>query len=93
VSRLPRTRKFLSYYLPTTVQLLRRYQELDRQGSGSNITTALEKIKAMLSTVEAAYQKQLDNLYEAQAMDITADIRVMEQMMAAEGLLSDDTQL
>jgi hypothetical protein len=93
VSRLPRTRKFLSYYLPTTVQLLRRYQELDRQGSGSNVTTALEKIKAMLSTVEAAYQKQLDNLYEAQAMDITADIRVMEQMMAAEGLLSDDTQL
>jgi hypothetical protein len=76
------------------VQLLRRYQELERQGSGSNVTSALEKIRAMLSTVEAAYQKQLDNLYEAQAMDITADIRVMEQMMAAEGLLKDDqTQL
>jgi hypothetical protein len=43
----------------------------------------------MLSKVETAFRKQLDNLYEADAMDISADIQVMQQMMAAEGLLDE----
>lgn len=91
--KLDRTKRFLNYYLPTTVKLLERHQALERQNlSGDNISSAMEKIKAMLKTVELAFQKQLDNLYEADAMDISADIRVMEQIMASEGLLQDDEQ-
>ena len=90
--RLGSTRKFLNYYLPTTVNLLRRYQALERQNvSGKNITETMEKIEGMLETVSLAYERQLDNLYAADAMDITADIQVMQQMMAAEGLLQNDT--
>lgn len=91
-ARLGSTRKFLNYYLPTTVNLLRRYQALERQNaSGQNISETMEKIEKMLETVSLAYEKQLDNLYAADAMDITADIQVMEQMMAAEGLLQNET--
>ncbi len=86
-SRLGRTRKFLNYYLPTTVSLLRRYRALERQkAEGKNIATAMERIEEMLGRVETAFRKQLDNLYEAEAMDISAEIQVMQQMMAAEGL-------
>lgn len=90
-SRLSRTRKFLSYYLPTTVNLLRRYRALEQQGAaGENITTTMEKIEEMLGKVRLAFEKQLDNLYEAEAMDITADIQVMQQVMAAEGLFENE---
>lgn len=90
-SRLGRTRKFLNYYLPTTVELLRRYRGLEaQQARGENITSTMRKIEQMLDKVETAFRKQLDSLYEAEAMDITADIQVMQQMMAAEGLLETD---
>lgn len=90
-SRLGRTRKFLNYYLPTTVKLLRRYRMLEQQrADGGNITETMHKIETMLQTVRLAFRKQLDNLYEAEAMDITADIQVMQQVMAAEGLLESE---
>jgi hypothetical protein len=89
-SRLPRTKKFLSYYLPTTAGLLERYENLEKNPAGENVRGTLTKIKEMLSKVETAFRKQLDNLYEADAMDISADIQVMQQMMAAEGLLEKD---
>ncbi len=90
-SRLGRTKKFLNYYLPTTVSLLRRYHSLELQRTGGdNITSTMKKIEDMLCKVEAAFQKQLDNLYEAEAMDITADIQVMQQIMESEGLLAAD---
>ena len=92
-SRLNRTRKFLNYYLPTTVTLLRRYRALERQqAAGENITSTMDKIEEMLGKVEAAFQKQLDNLYEAEAMDITADIQVMQRIMESEGLLTAEEQ-
>ena len=89
-SRLGQTRKFLNYYLPTTVSLLQRYRALERQqAQGENITSTMEKIQDMLAKVETAFQKQLDNLYENQAMDVTADIQVMQRMMESEGLLAE----
>lgn len=78
---------FLDYYLPTTLKLLRSYEELQRQSvRGENIRKAMHDIEAMLDTVVAALRKQLDSLYASQTIDITADIAVLEQMMAAQGL-------
>lgn len=82
-----RIKKFQSYYLPTTIKLLGRYEEMERTGTQDEI---LGRIEDMMQTLETAYQKQLDNMYEADAVDISADIRVMQQMMAAEGLLESD---
>ena len=46
----------------------------------------LEAIEDLLDKVIVAFQRQLDALFESDVVDITADIRVMEQMMASEGL-------
>ena len=46
----------------------------------------MQKIEDLLDKVIIAFQRQLDSLFEADVVDITADIRVMEQMMASEGL-------
>ncbi len=88
--KLPQIRKFMSYYLPTTVKLLRSYDELSRQGvSGENISGTMEKVEGMLGTIVLAFEKQLDGLFGEQALDISTDITVLENMMAREGLTED----
>ncbi len=89
--KLPQIRKFMNYYLPTTLKLLRSYDELSRQGvSGENITGTMEKVESMMATIVLAFEKQLDGLFGDQAMDISTDITVLENMMAREGLTADE---
>lgn len=85
--KLSQIRQFLSYYLPTTIKLMEQYVTLQNQSlKTENITEGMQKIEDLLDKVIIAFQRQLDALFEADVVDITADIRVMEQMMASEGL-------
>ena len=85
-SKLPQIRKFMNYYLPTTLKLLNAYDRMDATGvSGANIDGTKGRIEDMLDTICAAFTRQLDDLYGQEAMDVSAEIRVMEQMLAQEG--------
>ena len=85
--KLGQIRQFLNYYLPTTIKLMEQYVQLQNQSVRTeNITEGMQKIEGLLDKVIVAFQQQLDALYESDVVDITADIRVMEQMMASEGL-------
>ncbi len=85
-SKLPQIRKFMNYYLPTTLKLLNAYDRMDSTGaSGANIDGTKGRIEDMLETICAAFTRQLDDLYGQEAMDVSAEIRVMEQMLAQEG--------
>ena len=85
--KLPQIRKFMNYYLPTTLKLLNAYDRMDAAGvSGANIDGAKGKIEDMLDTICTAFTRQLDDLYGEEAMDVSAEIKVMEQMLAQEGL-------
>ena len=89
-AKLPQIRKFMSYYLPTTIKLLRSYDELSRQGVyGENISGTMEKVEGMLGTIVLAFEKQLDSLFGDQALDISTDITVMENLLAQEGLTGE----
>ena len=84
---LRQIRQFLNYYLPTTIKLLEQYVVLQNQGMRvGNIDEGMTKIENMLEKVIAAFQQQLDSLFENDVVDITAEIRVMEKTMASEGL-------
>ena len=85
--KLKQIRQFLNYYLPTTIKLMEQYVTLQNQSvKTENITEGMQKIEDLLDKVIVAFQRQLDALFESDVVDITADIRVMEQMMASEGL-------
>ena len=86
-AKLPQIRKFMNYYLPTTLKLLNAYDRMDSTGvSGTNIDGTKGKIEDMLNTICVAFSRQLDALYGEEALDISADIKVMEQMLAQEGI-------
>lgn len=85
--KLPQIRKFMSYYLPTTLKVLNAYDRMGATGvSGENIGGTMEKIELMMTTTVAAFHKQLDALFRDEAMDISSDISVMETMLAREGI-------
>ena len=85
--KLPQIRRFMDYYLPTTLKLLNSYDRMSAAGvSGENIDATLAKVEGMMRTIVAAFEKQLDALYGAEALDISTDITVLETMMAREGL-------
>ena len=85
--KLPQIRRFMDYYLPTTLKILNAYDRMDSAGiSGSNIDATKEKVEKMMETITQAYDKQLDALFGEEALDISTDITVMENLLASEGL-------
>lgn len=84
-------RKMMEYYLPTTVKLLEAYAQLDAQRvQGEHIARSKREIEEVLDTLNVAFEKLLDNLFRDTAWDVSADISVLETMLAQEGLTEDD---
>ena len=89
--KLPQMRKFMDYYLPTSLKLLNTYAELDNQGvEGENISESKRRIEQTMDTLVKAFENQLDRLFASDALDVSTDIDVMQNMLRADGL-TDDT--
>lgn len=83
-----RLRKFVNYYLPTLIKLCSSYAELEKQTQLSqNANEMTVKIENALILAKKAFQNQLDDLYADKAMDLSADIQVLETLMNQQGLL------
>ena len=88
--KLPQIRRFMEYYLPTTLKLLNAYDRMGQAGiEGENIAGTKGKIDTMMETIVAAFERQLDALFADEALDIATDITVMENLLKQEGLGSD----
>lgn len=82
---------FMDYYLPQTLKTLETYARLEAEGiETDSIRQAKAKISGILDKLCDGYEKQLDKLFQTDAMDITADIAVMEQMLKKDGLTEDE---
>lgn len=77
---------FLNFYLPTTQKLLDSYADFEEAGvSGGNVSQAKQRIADTMDKIVAGFERQLDQLYQSDAMDVDSDIRVMEQMLRRDG--------
>lgn len=86
-NRAGQLRSFLSYYLPTTLKILRAYARMEEQGvEGENIRSAKARIEGMMDKVVEGFEKQLDKLFQDDAMDIATDVQVLERMLEKDGL-------
>lgn len=82
--------RMMEYYLPTTVKLLRAYESLDAEPiQGGNILSSKREIEKTLDTLNVAFEKLLDSLFEDTAWDLSSDISVLNTMLAQEGLTED----
>ena len=83
-------RRMMDYYLPTTMKLLEGYKELDAQPvQGENIISSKKEIEDTIDTLNIAFEKLLDSLFQDTAWDVSSDISVLHTMLAQEGLTED----
>jgi len=79
--------KFMDYYLPTVLKLLRTYAQLPAQDvQGQNIAEARSSIERSMDLLITAFENQLDKLFASDALDVTTDIAALEGMLGMDGL-------
>lgn len=88
---VPDLKKLMDYYLPMTVKLLNAYAEMDAQPvQGETIQASKREIEATLDTLNVAFEKLLDSVFQDTAMDVSSDISVLRTLLAQEGLTEDE---
>ena len=88
---IPDLKKLMDYYLPMTVKLLNAYADMDAQPvQGGNIESAKREIEGTLDTLNRAFEKLLDELFQDTVLDISSDITVLQTILAQEGLTDDE---
>ena len=90
-STAPQVRKFMSYYLPTTLKVLANYRTMQERGvSYYEMNQARESAVRCMDMVLTACQKQIDALHKENMLDISTDIDVMEQMLKRDGYVDNE---
>lgn len=93
-AKKPQLQKFMDYYLPTALKLLNTYAQLTEQDvQGQNITDAKQSIERSMDMLVTAFENQLDKLFQADALDVTADVAALEGMLNLDGLTGNDFDL
>ena len=85
-NKAPQIRKFMNYYLPTTLKMLASSRTMDSRGvSVTDRTPARAETIRGMNMILTACQKQLDNLDKDTMLDVSTDIDVLEQMLKRDG--------
>ncbi len=86
-NKLPQIRKLMSYYLPMTLKLVEAYEQLEaHRVQSASIEESKAEIHSALDNIILAFENLFDRLLENERMDLSADISVLETMLAQEGL-------
>lgn len=84
-----KVRKLANHYGGMLTELVEKYIQLEAQSGltaeGGNVEATLEKIREGLTGADAALKKLLDDLFSNEAMEVSADITVLEQLLKTEG--------
>lgn len=85
--QMPKMRKLMNYYLPTTIKLLQAYSEFDDVSAPNNdITSAKAEIEKTIDIINEAFTELLNKLFQQSAFDAATDAQVLQTMLAKEGL-------
>ncbi len=87
-------KRLLEYYLPMTVKLLTSYREMEQpaegvETEGGHVASSMQEIEQTFDTLNKAYEKLLDDLFQDTAWDLSSDISVLNTLLAQDGLTDD----
>ena len=86
-TKAKQVRRFANYYLPDAVNVLQQYAKLAKQGvRGENAATIRAEVEHNAASIATAFENQLDALYAAESMDLSADLTVLQNMLKGQGL-------
>lgn len=77
---------FFNYYLPVTLNILKRYDEIENQRlSTEEGKKFMLQTQDMVQKINNAFKTQLSNLYKSDMVDTDAEMKVFETMLKADG--------
>lgn len=89
-NKLGQARNFLNYYLPVTIKILTRYDEIENQRLNTPESQKFMKsVQDMTEKIKNAFNEQLNNMYQTEMIDTDAEIKVFETMLKSDGFLDE----
>ncbi|MGE5417152.1 MAG: 5-bromo-4-chloroindolyl phosphate hydrolysis family protein [Acidobacteriota bacterium] len=80
-------KKFLTYYLDATANILDKYLEISSKGlNGPEVTQRMAKVSQLLDTIRIAFENQLTKLLDNDFLDLDAEMSLLENTIKSEGL-------
>ena len=84
--KVKQTNNFFDYYLPITVKIVERYDEIENQKlSSSESKKFLQSTNKMIGEINRAYKKILSDLYRTDIVDMDAEMKVFDSLLKADG--------
>ena len=91
-NKLRKIANFFDYYLPVTLSIIKRYDEIENQNlSSQEMKEFISSTKLMLKSADEAFNKILERLYQNDMINIDADMKVFNSMLKADGY--DDEEI
>ena len=88
--KLSQVNNFINYYLPVTIKILQRYDEIENQKLNSEESQKFMKsVRDMIAKIKEAFHEQLNTMYQAEIIDTDAELKVFEEMLISDGFLGD----
>ena len=88
--KIKKIRNFLNYYLPVTIKILERYDEIENQKLNTTETKKfMNSVEGMISKIKQAFEEQLSNIYQTEMIDTDAELKVFESMLKSDGFIDN----
>ena len=81
-------RRVLNYYLPSTNEIMTKYLKLE--GSGTDVGSMPKTVSTHLTEIKDALDKQYKNIFAADKLDLTVDMKAMSISFKRDGLIGED---
>ncbi len=84
--KLRKTNRLMEYYIPSVMKLMAVYEDMEKQPvQGENISGTCQEIEDSMDTINEALEVMYDELFQEDALDVSADIKVLRAMLAQDG--------
>ena len=88
--KLGQAHNFLKYYLPVTIKILNKYDEIENQKLNTvESRKFMESVQEMTEKIKQAFNKQLNHMYQSDMIDTDAEIKVFEAMLKSDGFIDE----
>ena len=82
---------FFDYYLPITIKLVDRYDEIENQKlTSKDSKTFFQSTNKMIREINKSYKSILSSLYQSELVDMDAEMKVFDSLLKADGYRDAD---
>ena len=98
IEKTPKKKKnidnFFDYYLPITVKIINRYDEIENNNlSSKDSKKFMTSTINMLASIDKAFRNILNNLYQKEIIDMDAEMKVFSSMLKADGFNENELEV